>query len=401
MHKKIPLYAVILIVILAIILTFQGTYLVFQNTYKNSEDAENSETSDFSLLEEKLELINSIYEQYYIGQIDDEQLEEYLMLGYIVGTGDRYGEYMTAEQYSELTDEQSGESQGIGVMVVDTDDLIEIVEVVEGSPAEKAGIQIGDIITAVDGSDAYEMGYNRSLAAMQGESGTVANFTVYRDGEYIDFSITREKFESSNIVYHMNEDGITGIVRITTFNETTVAQQFKSACEELISKGATRFIFDVRSNSGGLLTSVSEVLDYLCPEGPVIRIVDKDGTEETIDSDENELDMPMVVLTNGATASAAELFTATLRDYDKCTVVGTKTYGKGCMQTIIPFSDGSALRITYKMYNPPISDNYDGVGIEPDVEIELDESLSQKSFYKITDSEDNQIQKALEILNSK
>ena len=160
-----------------------------------------------------------------------------------------------------------------------------------------------------------------------------------------------------------------------------------------------KLIFDVRYNPGGDLRSIVSILDYLLPEGPIVRITDKDGNVvETYESDADSLDLPMCVLTNGSTASAAELFTSALKDYKKATVVGTNTYGKGTVQTVIGLPDGSGIGISYRLYNPPFSDNYEGVGIAPDYEVEPDKSLEGKNIYKITDSEDNQLQKAVEIL---
>ena len=285
-------------------------------------------------------------------------------------------------------------------MVIKNSDseLIEIVEIVPDSPASESELQTGDLICKVGGEEVAAVGYNKALDLMLGKAGTVAEFTVYRNGEYIDFAIERRHVEQVNVTYRLYEDGITGIVRISAFDEVT-ASQFKNAVADLQDQGAKRFVFDMRNNSGGLLDSVVEVLDYLLPEGTIIRITGNDEMEEAIFSDAEELDAPMAVLVNGATASAAELFTAALRDYEKSVTVGTTTYGKGSMQTVIPFTDGSALRITYKMYSPPKSDNYDGVGITPDIEIELDEALSGKSIYTITDAEDNQLQAAIAALN--
>ena len=200
-------------------------------------------------------------------------------------------------------------------------------------------------------------------------------------------------------MYHSYEaDPTIGIIKILSFDLGTPAQ-FKEACETLIEGGATRFVFDVRYNPGGDLTSICSILDYLLPEGPIVHIVDAQGGEEVINSDASELDLPMCVLVNGNTASAAELFSSALQDYDKAELVGTTTYGKGTMQTIIRLSDNTGLGISYRMYNPPYSENYEGVGVKPDVEIEMDESLANKNIYKITDDEDTQLQKAIEILN--
>ena len=185
-----------------------------------------------------------------------------------------------------------------------------------------------------------------------------------------------------------------GIIKILQF-DTKTPEQFKTAVENLRAEGAVKFIFDVRNNSGGELNSVVSILDYLLPEGPVIRITDSDGNETTMDSKEGELDFPMMVLVNRNTASAAELFAAALRDYNKADLVGVQTYGKGSMQTIVRLADNSALRVTYKMYSPPFSENYNGVGLTPDYIIELSDEAAKKNIYTIKDSEDNQLQEAV------
>jgi carboxyl-terminal processing protease len=191
--------------------------------------------------------------------------------------------------------------------------------------------------------------------------------------------------------------GDIGIIRITQVAENT-GENVKAAIADMTAKGAKSLIFDVRYNPGGALTGIVDTLDFLLPEGPIIRIVDKQGNVESIDSDAKQFEIPMCILTNESTASAAELFTSALKDYKLATVIGTTTYGKGTMQTVVSLPDGSGLSISYRMYNPPYSDNYEGIGVTPDIELPLAEHLLEKNFYKITDEEDNQIQMAVKIL---
>jgi len=176
-------------------------------------------------------------------------------------------------------------------------------------------------------------------------------------------------------------------------------EQFFSAMDDLLAQGAEGFIFDLRYNPGGDLSSITKILDYLLPEGPIIRIHYKSGEEEVMKSDANYLNMPLAVLINGRTASAAELFSAAIKDYELGTLVGTTTYGKGTMQATMPLEDNSAVVISIAKYNPPFSDNYDGVGIAPDVEVELDEELQKVNRFKIADIDDNQLQTAIAVLN--
>jgi carboxyl-terminal processing protease len=188
-----------------------------------------------------------------------------------------------------------------------------------------------------------------------------------------------------------------GIIRISQFAENT-GENVKAAITSLTGQGATALVFDVRYNPGGALTGIVDTLDYLLPAGPIIRIVDKEGNEEAINSDDFCVTMPMAVLVNESTASAAELFTSALQDYQLATIIGTTTYGKGTMQTVVSLPDGSGITISYRMYNPPYSDNYEGIGVVPDIELPLTDELLEKNFYKITDEEDNQLQTAIAIV---
>ena len=403
MKKRVPILVVVAITIIAMIITFQVTYLVLWNNQfsnRGASSAGSAKSGAIGKIEEKLEYVDALYRKYYIGDIDEETLEYYIMTAYVYGAGDYFGGYMDADEYKAHNEESSGSSEGIGVTVVMNDSgLMEIAEIFPDSPGEKAGLRVGDVIIEVGGEDAGELGYYAALGMLRGEAGTHAVFKVLREGEEVDFDILREHYTQLNVRSHMYEDGVTGIVKISGFDEVT-ADQFKTAMEDLTKQGAQRFVFDLRNNPGGLLTSITEVLDYLLPEGPIVRITDKEGNEEVEYSDAAEVDAPMTVLINGNTASAAELFTAALRDYDKAVVVGTKSYGKGTMQTIVPFNDGTALRISYRMYSPPKSENYHGVGVTPDIEVELDESLGYRSLYSITDTEDNQLQAAIEALDT-
>ncbi|MBQ7161343.1 MAG: S41 family peptidase [Clostridia bacterium] len=399
MKKRVSILTTIIIALVCVIVTFQITAVAYWKRQHSgsSAPADTSDTSSYESLKEKLDEINGIYREYYIGEIDEESLERGVMMGYVYGAGDQFGEYMDPESYKEYLKESGGELVGIGIMVIEdlSTGLMQVVEVMPGTPAEEAGLQVGDLIAFVAGEDAAAIGYYRALDLMRGEEGSTAVFSVYRGGEQVDFRIVRKKIESVSVTHRMYSDGKTGIIRITGFEEPTPGQ-FIDAMKDLRAQGAERYVFDLRNNGGGLLTAITETLDYLLPNGPIIRITDKDGNVlETVNSDKGEVVAPMAVLVNGNTASAAELFTAALRDYDKSVTVGTTTYGKGSMQTIVPLSDGSAVRISFRMYSPPKSDNYHGVGIKPDVEVELDPSLKNLSLFAITDEQDNQLQAAI------
>lgn len=185
---------------------------------------------------------------------------------------------------------------------------------------------------------------------------------------------------------------------MTGFDKGT-AEQFKTAVKGLLDGGCDKLVFDMRYNPGGELGAIVDVLDFLLPEGPILRVYDSDGQQvKEYTSDESSVDCPMAVIVNSGTASAAELFTAALRDYGKAQIVGETTYGKGCMQTTVPLSDGGALEVTYRMFKPPYSESYHGMGIVPDVEVEPDSAIANKNIYKISDAEDNQLAAAVATL---
>lgn len=394
MSKKISIGTAVILMLLAVLVTFQLTFMALSNKYQ-------SELNELTVSQDmyaKLAAVDELYRTLYIGEIDEKTLTDNLIRGYVLGTGDKYAYYLDEEQFAEMMASNNAELQGIGIMVIYQNDLIEIISVMPDSPALEAGLEPGDIIAYVGGESVAELGYTAAVNRLQGEAGTLAEFTVQRGDELIDYSIERGYVNEQSVMYHVYEpDPTIGIVKILSFNLGT-PEQFKSACEELIAGGVTKFVFDVRYNPGGDLESITEILDYLLPEGPIVRIVDAEGNEDVRYSDASELDMPMCVLVNSSTASAAELFSSALQDYDKAELVGTVTYGKGTMQTIIRLADNTGLGISYRMYNPPYSDNYEGVGVQPDYVVEMDESVADKNIYKITDEEDTQLQKAIELL---
>ncbi|MBQ3064704.1 MAG: S41 family peptidase [Clostridia bacterium] len=397
MSKRISIPAAIVLILLAVLLTFQITFVTLQEKYRAQIEAASLESSAY----EKLEYVDALFRKYYVGEIDEEQLSDYLIRGYITGVGDKYASYMTADEFSAYMQESSGEMVGIGVHIIYNNDYgaMEVISVMRDSPALEAGVRAGDLIVTVGEESVAELGYYPAVAKMQGEIGTVAEFSVRRGENYsetVDFSITRDVVTDTTVESRIYGEDI-GIVRITQFASNT-GENVEKEVKALISQGVQKLIFDVRYNPGGALDGIVDTLDYLLPEGPIIRIVDKAGNEESISSDASCVDLPMVVLVNESTASAAELFSSALQDYDKAVLVGTTTYGKGTMQTVIRLPDDSGITISYRMYNPPYSDNYEGIGVIPDIELPLDEALADKNFYKITDEEDNQLQAAIQYL---
>lgn len=404
MNKKFPVIYTVFAVLIAAVITFQITYISLGSRYDQSLKAIEAELS--GSISGKLAELDSAFRSMYVGEVDEALLEEAVLGGYIIGTGDRYAEYITADRFSDLVSDLSGEFQGIGITVIENSEYecIEIISVMPDSPALAAGVEEGDLIYKIGDELVSELGFNTAVNKLQGKSGTKAEFTVRRGESYekeLTFSIERGYITEQTVMYRMLDDGSgtsdIGIITILSFDGKT-PEQFEKAVSDLRASGAAALIFDVRYNPGGELDSIVNILDTLVPEGPIIRIASADGTETSKNSDATELNIPMAVLVNGSTASAAELFSAALQDYDKAALVGTTTYGKGCMQTITQLPSGGALRVTTNMYNPPFSENYDGIGVIPDLTVEPNETLLTENRYKIADKDDNQLMAAAELL---
>lgn len=403
MKKKISVGVAIVITLFVALITFQAAYILLSEKYKAALDEAYTYTG--TKLQKKIAELESLYGELYINDdIDEDAILEAVCDAY-VGTTDKYGSYLTAEEYAELISDYSAKMEGIGVHVIyNADyDCIEVIAIMPDSPALDAGLLPGDLIVTVEGKPVKELGYYPAINMIKGKAGTITNFTVLRGENYtekVDFSIKRAVVTEQTVWHHIiASDETIGYIKILTFDDGTY-NQFVNAVSDLRNSGCTRLVIDLRYNPGGLLTSVVDVLDYILPEGPIVRLIDKKGDVEIKYSDKSYLDMDFVVLVNGSTASAGELFTSAIKDYGLAKIVGTQTYGKGTVQTIKLLKDGDAVSISYKLYSPPYSDNYEGVGITPDVIVELDEALSGISIYKISDEEDNQLQKAISVLNS-
>ncbi len=432
MKKRISLSTLILLLIAAILLTAMSSCALADSYFRD----ENGDfvSSGEPAVDGKLEQIINLFKTYSYYEIDEEVLCRAMVSGMGLAINDRYAEYYDAEEFALTTAENQGETQGIGVTVIENADYkcIEIISVLPNSPALAAGVEPGDLIVYVGAGEnkesVSELGYYAALAKLQGVKGTLCEFTVRRGEGYseeVDFSIMRDTFTSESVMYHVCEtDAKVGIIKITQFDLTTPTQ-FCAAMDSLIAAGVEYFLFDVRYNGGGDLASITAVLSFMLNEDDVLvktrnrsgeEVVTKvaevkyapnspyascNVTKSDIAKYRDKVIGKSAVLANGSTASAAELFTCALMDYEISEIVGTTTYGKGSMQTIFSleyFGFDGAVKMTTKMYFPPISEGYDGIGIKPDLEVELDEALKNKNIYKITDAEDNQIQAAIDLI---
>lgn len=326
--------------------------------------------------EGKIDRIEKIIDSYYLGDVDREKLEDGVYKGMLSGLDDPYSVYYTAEEYDTLMEETSGKYYGVGALVsqnVETG-IITAVNVFKGAPADKAGMEDGDIIYKVEGKEVTGEDLSNVVSRMKGDKGTQVNITVYREShkKYIDLKIIRDKVNVPTVEHKMldKKKGI-GYIQISQFEEVTY-DQFVKAVEALKKQGMKAVIFDVRDNPGGLYSTVCKMLDYILPEGTIVYTKDKYGTEEKETSDAECMKMPIVVLQNGNSASASEIFAGAIQDFKAGTVVGEQSFGKGIVQSILPLFDGSALKLTVQKYYTPNGTNIHGKGITPDVIVEAD-----------------------------
>ena len=374
---------------------------------------DSSKDLDFKHITSKMEMIQQIIDQVFLYDEDEENVEDYIYRGMLAGLDDPYSVYYSEEDYKMMQESTSGTYSGIGAMISQnrTTGLSTVVKVFDGSPALEAGMKPGDVIYKVE--DTLVAGESLDVIVsnyVKGEEGTDVHITVYRTEQdsYVDLTITRRKIEVPTVEFRMLDDK-TGYVAVSEFDLVTV-EQFEQAIDELTAKGMKQLVIDLRNNPGGILDSAVAMVDYLLPddistykkgEGKslIVYTPDKNQEGETYTaSDGHSVDIPMAILVNGDSASASEVFTGAMKDYDKAVVVGTTSYGKGIVQNLIPLGDGSAIKVTTAHYYTPSGFDLHGKGIEPDVEVELDEKLKTQAV--IAPEEDNQLKKAVEVLNS-
>ncbi|MEE1280180.1 MAG: S41 family peptidase [Oscillospiraceae bacterium] len=394
MNKKISLGTSIALMAVAAAVAVAIT-MVFSTTIFNSKL---SSINERQAIYEKITEINKIVRENYNGEVDETKLLDNISAGFAFGIGDDYAQYYTAQEYSELKDDMNGKAVGIGITCVkDTEGYARLVSVFPDSPAEISGLLKGDQIVKVAGIDVLTS-YNEAINALKGDAGEAVVVTYRREGEDTEVEITRRKVTVPSVETQMLEGDI-AYIKITEFSSNTV-NQFESAVGAALDKKAKGIIFDIRNNGGGTVKSAAQMIDIIVPEGPVISSTDKSGETKVIySSDSADVSVPMAVLVNKNTASAAELFAAALRDYEKAKLVGSVTYGKGVMQDVYPLSDGSAIKITTARFNPPKSENFDGVGLKPDFVVDL--SVEQeKMWYELNLTNDPQLIKALSVVKA-
>lgn len=392
-EKKNNIYKAIMLVLITALITFLLTSIGMYN-YLNKGNGlvktlVGTETSD---LDTKIQIVRAYLDELYLGEINEDELVESAVKGYVTGLGDEYTEYLTKSEYEELMIDVNGNYVGIGVyMTQDIYDNIIVLLPIEGSPAEAADLRTGDIIKKVNGEDCTGLELDAVANKIKGEEGSTVVLEIERDGEILNKTVERKNVKINQIKTQVLDNDI-GYIQILSFDEDC-SVEFEKKLDELINKGIKSLIIDVRDNGGGIVEESNNIADLFLEKGKTIMIeIDKEGNEEQTKAENDakiSSDINVVVLANEYTASASEILIGALKDNGVAKVVGTKTYGKGVMQEIVPVSTGGALKITIEEFHTPNGNAINKKGIEPDVFVEENEKTAQ----------DEQLQRAIQECN--
>lgn len=369
------------------------------STEKNADSTKETASVLSEKVQKKIAELMGYIHLYFYDEIDDEKLANGIYAGLLDGLDDKYTQYYTPLEYQDMQISATQNYYGIGAgLSQDKESMqVTITHIYEGSPAQAAGLRDGDIIVMVEDIEAVSMELSDLVTHIRGEEGTSVHLQIYREGEtdYLEFDVTRANIDLPTVESRMLNEKI-GYIHILEFGEPTV-EQFESAAQELFDQGMQGMILDVRDNPGGMLTSVTAVLDDILPEGTVVYTQDKYGERRDYTSGaDRKILCPIAVLINGNSASASEILAGAIRDYDAGTLIGTKTYGKGVVQSIVELEDGDAIKLTTAKYFTPKGENIHGTGIHPDVELKYEYSGDRKEGYD--ELMDNQVQKGIELL---
>ena len=325
----------------------------------------------------------------YVNDTDDVKLIDGAIDGMVKSLNDPHSNYLSPKMYKTLMEQTEGSFAGIGVVMgMDNEQKIHIVGIMENSPGQKAGLQEGDEILAVDGVPVTQMAFDEVAAHVRGQAGTDVVLTIMRDNANQDITITRDNIKLKTVGHKMLDNNI-GYIQIVSFSEDT-ANEFNEAYNDLKNQGMKALVLDLRNNPGGLLTTCVEIAKKLVPKGEIVSIVDKQGNKETYSSSLEAPEYPLVVLINKNSASASEILSGAIQDTKTGTIIGNTSYGKGSVQTILPMFEDDAVKLTIAKYYTPSGRSIDGTGITPDIDINLDENATS----------DTQLDKALEVLKA-
>ena len=408
MRNRKSFWGGVLTGILAVALLAGGIYLgnsawLFYSRTQNVSVQETAESVSANSVAtqntlNKLDVIEETIDKYYLESVDEQTLENGIYKGMVESLGDPYSTYYAPDELEQIQEKTEGIYYGIGAYIgIDTEtSLPRLTGIIDGTPAQESGLRAGDLIYKVDGTEVQGMELEQVTSLVKGEEGTAVHLTIIREGEsdYLEIDVVRRQVESPTVNQEMLDDRI-GYIQITEFDTVTL-DQFTEALAVCRGKGMEGLILDLRGNPGGNLSTVCEIARQILPEGLIVYTEDKNGkrTEYSCDG-EHEMTEELVVLVDANSASASEILAGAIKDYGIGTLVGTTTFGKGIVQRIISLTDGSAVKLTVSHYYTPNGNNIHEVGIEPDVEIAFDGD----AYYN--DGVDNQLQKAIEVMNEK
>ena len=347
----------------------------------------------------KLDQLQKLIEEKFAGEAEPAALEDAAAAAMIRATGDRWSYYIPATEYETYREQQENAYVGVGITIqqLEEENGFAIIQVSEKGPAAQAGILVGDVLIGVEEADVRGWSTEEVRDVVKGKEGTFVVLKVLRQGEHRTFSVERQKVLTEVAVFEMLPDNV-GLVTILNFDERC-AEETITAIETLLDNGAEKLVFDVRHNPGGYASEMVEVLDYLLPEGDLFCTVHYDGKEHVDTSDADCLKIPMAVLVNASSYSAAEFFAAALQDYEAAVIVGEQTTGKGFYQNTFRLNDGSAVALSVGKYYTPGGVTLEGVGITPDRKVELSEEDASSLYYgTLLPEEDEQLQEAIKLL---
>lgn len=399
-QKRGNVYKIIMLVVLVAVITFIATTL-FMYKYVGENVKYVQVSSGDKGISNTIAGFRKIIDQKFLGEIDEQKILNETIKGYIKGLNDPYTEYMTKEEMEEFSQDVMGNFTGIGIYLtkdVEKNAVI-VISPIKDTPAHKAGILPGDIITKVDGVSYTGEELTEVSNKIKGEIGTSVKLEILRDGKTMEFEVTREHIKINHVESKVLENNI-GYIEFNSFDEGC-SKEFKEKLEELKGKNITALVIDIRNNGGGLVTEALDIADFIVEKDATLLITtDKKGKEEiTKAKNDPMINMPVVLLTNSSSASASEILAGALKDNGKATIVGEKTYGKGVIQELLTLTDGSGLKITTNEYFTPNRNKINKVGITPDIEVKLDEKVQGQLV--IEGKDDTQLQKAIEILKQK
>ncbi|MCI8655701.1 MAG: S41 family peptidase [Clostridia bacterium] len=401
-HK---IYKIVMLIVVTVFVTFIATSIGFYQYFIHSDGnyivIESSKNS--SKVVKELEKIMSIIDKYYLGEINEDDVIEGTIQGYIYGVGDKYTEYISKEDMEDYKNQIMGNYVGIGIYMIQNEEknLIQVLSPIKESPAEKEGILPGDLITKIDGVEYSADQMTVASNKIKGEAGTKVKLELLRGDKTIEVELTRSEIHMNPITANvLEQDNKIGYMEVSSFDEGT-GKDFKTKFEQLKSQNIESLIIDLRNNGGGLVSEALEIADYIVDKGNTLLItVDKNDKEDVEKAKTKPIiDMPIIILVNENTASASEILAGALKDHNKATIVGTKTYGKGVIQQLMTLPDGSGLKVTIEEYFTPNKNKINGVGIKPDEEIQLPETV--ENILLVQKEEDTQLQKAIEVLQNK